>query len=53
MTANAMDGDRESVLSAGMDDYVSKPFNRGQISKLVETWQQRLRQQRLSQQRLG
>ncbi len=43
MTANAMPDDRDSVLSAGMDDYVSKPFNRSQISKLVETWQHRLK----------
>ena len=43
MTANAMEGDRESALAAGMDDYISKPFNRGQLASLIETWERRLR----------
>ena len=35
MTANAMVGDRESYLAAGMDDYVSKPIDPGMLSAAI------------------
>ncbi len=36
MTANAMMGDRERCLEAGMDDYVSKPIKRSKLVSAIE-----------------
>ena len=41
LTANAMDGDREKCLAAGMDDYLSKPTNSEQIRGILEKWVRR------------
>jgi CheY-like chemotaxis protein len=38
MTANAMKGDREKCLEAGMDDYISKPVNPKKILEKIIQW---------------
>ncbi|MBL8223031.1 MAG: response regulator [Bryobacterales bacterium] len=38
MTANAMAGDREKCLSAGMCDYLPKPFRFGDLGALLEKY---------------
>ncbi len=35
LTANAMKGDKEKYLNAGMDDYISKPFTLDTFSKVI------------------
>jgi len=38
MTANAMQGDKQTCLQAGMDDYISKPIKLEEMAKMLEQW---------------
>jgi signal transduction histidine kinase/DNA-binding NarL/FixJ family response regulator len=38
LTANAMAGDRDDCLAAGMNDYIAKPFTRDVIEHVLQRW---------------
>ena len=38
MTANALLGDRDRCITAGMDDYISKPIHVSKVQQMLEQW---------------
>ena len=38
MTANALEGDREKCLEAGMEDFITKPINQQKLAEALQKW---------------
>jgi TMAO reductase system sensor TorS len=45
LTANALEGNRERCLAAGMDDFLTKPFTQEQLAQLLGRWLPAAREQ--------
>lgn len=43
MTANAMDGDRDTLMAAGMSDYIAKPFTLNDLIALIDRWHRHIK----------
>ena len=49
LTANALEGNRERCLGAGMDDFLTKPFTQQQLAQLLGRWLPGAREQATQQ----
>jgi len=38
MTANVMQGDRQDCIASGMNDYITKPYNRSELRAAINRW---------------
>jgi len=38
VTANVMQGDRDDCLDSGMNDYITKPYNRADLKSIIDRW---------------
>ena len=38
VTAKAMKGDREAIISSGCDDYISKPLDPTELTRIIRKW---------------
>lgn len=38
VTANVMQGDKDDCLAAGMNDYITKPYDRKDLTRVIEHW---------------
>ena len=45
MTANALQGDREKCIEAGMNDYMSKPILIDEVKRVIKKWYETIHNQ--------